>query len=143
MKARVVSNEYRQAEKTAKMVWEINKQCILDTRAVILASIKEFFGLGRKRMTEFMAYLSEREDDFGKYADEGIFEYKLSEILDGVIDIRSEITNNETLGEAISRLELANRPDITRDEAKRIHTAMCEMKQIGQAMEAIRQERVK
>lgn len=67
----------------------------------------------------------------------------ISEILDGVIDIRSEITNNETLGEAISRLELANRPDITRDEAKRIHTAMCEMKQIGQAMEAIRQERVK
>lgn len=131
MKARMISKQLRDAEGLANQMWQGMLEAVLDSEGVCLAAVKRYFGLGNKRMTEFLGCLKEVKDEFAQHGKDAVFDVMLKREFEEIgIDIRTHLIDNETLDHAIKRIEKQFEPEVTVKEAKIIQKDMISFRNV-------------
>ena len=83
MKARPVPTR-KQIERVAEQCSHEIIECLQDENAISLIATMRFFGLGKKRVRDYLNFLAEVKAEFGRYGKEGILKIKVEEEISAV-----------------------------------------------------------
>ena len=99
MKARVTPTR-TDIERVCEATWKITTECIADGNAVMLVAVKRFFGLGPKRMKDFMEEFEKVRLEFDEHDKDGLFhEYLREELEQADIDVDSLYHHEKSFAE--------------------------------------------
>jgi hypothetical protein len=105
-------------ERVSEAVWVQTLECLIDDNAINLIAVKRFFGLGPKRVKQFLAALEEVKAEYEEYDKDGIFREKIAEELETVgVDTTDLYTVDESFNAARKRYTRRERPQLSIAEA--------------------------
>lgn len=125
MKARVISQEDREAVAFINHLYQSMLCSVLGAESVACIAVKRFFGLGNKRMCAFLDYLEEVKDEFDQHGTDGVFDTMMKrEFAEIGIDVTKHLIKRETLDHAVENIKRKIKPDVTQKEATQIQSQM-------------------
>lgn len=111
-------SEIREAKRAAADIFASMVNANLEAETVVMIAAKRHFGLGEKRMREFMAKIKEVKAEFEEYHIDEIFGIKAQEEFREInIDILNEMSSSETLEQAVKMYERQVKPNVSYREA--------------------------
>lgn len=93
----------------------------LEAESVILAAVKRHFGLGEKRMRDFLEFAKEVKKEYDGHRKDGVFAYMMKREFEDInINIVSEMSEEDNLSIAVDVYKGALQPQVTEDEAEKL-----------------------
>lgn len=109
----------REANRMANDIFAAMVNANLEAETVIMLAAKRFFGLGEKRMKEFIEFTKEVKKEYEGYRLDEIFGYKAEEEFRSIgINIHELVEEPETLEMAIRMYQRQIEPNIDEREAR-------------------------
>ena len=121
----------KQAHKYATDIFASMVNANLEAETVIMVAAKRFFGLGEKRMREFISCINEVKREYEEYRVDDVFGTMAKREFDSInIDIVKEMSEPETLEMAIKMYQRQIRPNISSGEAKFMQDSLNHFKKV-------------
>ena len=109
----------REANRMATDIFASMVNANLEAETVILLAAKRYFGLGEKRMKEFIEFTKEVKKEYEGYRLDEIFGYKAEEEFRSIgVNIHEFVEEPETLEMAIRMYQRQIEPNIDEREAR-------------------------
>ncbi len=109
----------REANRMANDIFAAMVNANLEAETVIMLAAKRFFGLGEKRMKEFIEFTKEVKKEYEGYRLDEIFGYKAEEEFRSIgVNIHELVEEPETLEMAIRMYQRQIEPNIDEREAR-------------------------
>lgn len=109
----------READRMATDIFAAMVNANLEAETVIMLAAKRYFGLGEKRMKEFIEFTKEVKKEYEGYRLDEIFGYKAEEEFRSIgVNIHELVEEPETLEMAIRMYQRQIEPNIDEREAR-------------------------
>lgn len=120
-KQKAIEEKRKRDQEMANYIYASMVTANLEAESVILAAARRYFGLGEKRMREFLEFSKEVKKEYDEHRKDGVFGYMMQREFEDInIDIVSEMSENDNLDIAMEAYKGALAPQITEDEAEKL-----------------------